>query len=128
MKLIWSVPVDEFWAEARGWVAGHPLEPFLETVVTVPMPARPTITPQIAQFSTINLEATSAELFKITNRALGGSTAFYPHVILSHCDHVVRDISLQLRNAESRRGSADFARSGVCCWPSARIRNMPRPT
>ena len=45
---------------------------------------------------------------------MGGSTAFYPRVILSHCDHVSepQDISLQLRNAETRRGSADFARSG----------------
>ncbi len=112
LKFIWSVPVDDFWDQSPGWVEGHPLRSFLETFVASPKPAASAAIAEIERFSPINLEPTSSELFKVLFKVTGGATVNYPRVIASHGDHVVRDISLQIRNADDSSGAVDYARSG----------------
>ena len=112
MKYIWSVPVDEFWDQARGLVTGHPLRLFLETFVAAPRPATSAAISEIERFNPTNLEPTSSELFKVLFKVTGVATVNYPRVIGSHGDHVVRDISLEIRNADDHSRAAAYARSG----------------
>jgi tetratricopeptide (TPR) repeat protein len=106
MKFMWAVPVDDFWGEARGWVAGHPLEPFLVWFVSPPAPGGPAIdavNEQIKSLNMENLEPAAAELFRRNNNVLGARTNTFTAATDNHSDHVVRDISLRMRNDSQRR-------------------------
>ncbi len=107
MKVIWSVPVDDFWSEARGWVAGHPLEPLLAALARASVPA----SQQFSSLSMENLEPPAAELFRLNDRVLSPRTPLFTASTDNHSDHVVRDISLRMRNFLEGQGALDIAAS-----------------
>ena len=110
MKFVWSVPVDDFWTDARGLVAGHPLEPFLAFLASSSNAGGPAMNAPNQQVNSLNmenLEPASAELFRISNRSLGGRAITLTMSTDKHFDDVVRDISLRLRNNAGRLGATD---------------------
>jgi len=105
MKMIWNVPVDEFWTDARPWVAGHPLQPFLEVLAGA---QRPALDPAVESFLVTNQEPTASDLFRLVGKTLSPRFVSATRILANHADHVVRDLSLQIRNSTDTNASVNY--------------------
>ena len=107
MQAFGNKPSDEFWAEARRSIAGHPLEPYLHMLSLATASGRGPVDSAIEQINTLNIEPTSNELFGPFNPALGSHLRAVRGFMEKNSDHVVRDLSLRIRCASQMMGPPD---------------------
>ena len=93
------VPTDEFWREARSEVAGHRYRGYLETFSQSPMQNIRKLSDQLQQVDPTDVELTFVPLLKEILRLdpAKGNQLFISS--MSHCDLVVRDVSLLIEAA-----------------------------
>ena len=90
-------------------MAGHPLEPFLQALVTSPMPGPSPLAPVLDQFNTLTLEPDEQRAVQPEYHRAARPQRRVSRVEEKNSDHVVRDLSMRVRNASERRGSPDVA-------------------
>ncbi len=108
MQAFGNKPSEGFWSQARGAIAGHPLEPFLHTFSASPArPGKGPVDSFIEQFNVMNLEPATGELFGFGATALGSHARAIRVFMDRNSDHVVRDLSLRIRDALQTGGAQD---------------------
>ncbi len=93
MSKAWSVPVDEYWADVRPFVADHRYRPFLETFALPPGEFREPFGAFVNGFDPTDLDVHELDLMWSFS---GFVTSRPPHdwtYAMSHGDATVRDIS-----------------------------------
>jgi tetratricopeptide (TPR) repeat protein len=93
MTKVWSVPVDEYWADVRPFVADHRYRPFLETFALPPQEVRETYGAFVNGFDPTDFDVHEIELSWSFN---GYVTSRPPHdwtYAMGHSDATVRDFS-----------------------------------
>ena len=101
MRDIWSVPVDEFLAEARPMVADHPYRKFIESYGLDPRSQRPAIAAMIKDITPRDAERTQYVMtYDIgqVNPVAGHRHHFFTK---EHVDFIARDLALMVGNPDN---------------------------
>jgi predicted Zn-dependent protease len=101
MRIIWSVPVDEYWADVQPFVAKHRYLPFLETYTRPPQENRTAFIEFSNNLDLTDLESNEPELYSTTERYANkreqkhdGGFAF------SHGDAVATDLGTSVQTQD----------------------------
>lgn len=110
MRVIWSVPADEFWADVRHLVADHPCKPYLEWMVQTRQEDQVRVlTKQIHDIDLAGIELTAFDLTRVIGTSIipRGRDSFA--FAFSHGDSLARDLA---RNIEvsTKASHAEFGR------------------
>jgi tetratricopeptide (TPR) repeat protein len=110
MKVMWSVPVDEYWKEVKASVTSHRYRPYLETLALPPQVSSPAFRQFAERIDLSDIEMTARAMISLLERypAQRGKAAW--NVAVSHSDNTAREMAsillrtkqeFRLRNAES---------------------------
>lgn len=98
MKVLWSVPLEDYWVDVRPFVAGHRYLTFLESYARPPREIQPALVEFANKIDLTDLEFQEPELIEVTqknqtSRGEGNDWGF----AIGHADTVARDIASTTR-------------------------------
>jgi tetratricopeptide (TPR) repeat protein len=95
MRRWWSVPVDEYWDEARPLVTGHRYQPYLLTLAIGTPQANQAFADAIGDALFADLELTEQPMIGHLDKLAGDKHSTAWKLAQQHMDHLVRDFATQ---------------------------------
>ncbi len=117
MRIMWSVPTDEYWAEVKPLVASHRFSPYLESFVGAPV--SPVLRDFAANLDTTDLNFNALPLMKMVAQQDPARPSILYGIVGILADWTVRDLSMRINLFPQPPYGLDHARKLAAVSPSS---------